>query len=61
MTTQEAEEKWGLTPGFVRQSITRGKLKSRTGVRKSGKTWLVTAKTMIEVYGEEPKSDDSND
>jgi len=51
MSASEAEEKWGLKPGTVRASCTRGKLKDHKGVRKSGNTWLVTVSAMNEVYG----------
>lgn len=53
-TSSEAEEKWGLQPGTVRSSCTRGKLKEyikKGQVKKSGNTWLVTKKAMEEVYG----------
>ncbi|WP_035351476.1 helix-turn-helix domain-containing protein [Fictibacillus gelatini] len=55
MTASEADERWGLPTGEVRQSCNRGKLKKyieKGLVRQSGKVWLVTEKAMIEVYGE---------
>ena len=53
-TASEAEEKWGLKPGTVRASCTRGKLKEyieKGQVKKSGNTWLITRKAMETVYG----------
>lgn len=53
-TASEAEEKWGLQPGTVRASCTRGKLKEyieKGQVKKSGNTWLITRKAMETVYG----------
>lgn len=58
ITASEANEKWGLPDGEVRQSINRGKLKKYLGtglVRQSGKVWLVSEQAMREVYGE-PKT-----
>jgi hypothetical protein len=55
MSSSEAEERWGLRPGTVRASCTRGKLKDHTGVRKSGNTWLVTEQAMKDMYREEKK------
>lgn len=58
VTASEANEKWGLPDGEVRQSINRGKLKKYIGtefVRQSGKVWLVSEQAMREVYGE-PKT-----
>ena len=52
MSSSEAEERWGLPTGAVRQSIHRGKLKGHSGVRKSGNTWLITIDAMKEIYGE---------
>lgn len=56
ITASEANEKWGLPDGEVRQSINRGKLKKYLGtglVRQSGKVWLVSEQAMREVYGEQ--------
>ena len=50
-TAGEADEKWGLYQGAVRQSCNRGKLKGHNGVRQSGKVWLVTDEAMNEVFG----------
>lgn len=63
ITASEANEKWGLPDGEVRQSINRGKLKKYAGtefVRQSGKVWLVSEQAMREVYGE-PKTKEENE
>lgn len=63
ITASEANEKWGLPDGEVRQSINRGKLKKYLGtglVRQSGKVWLVSEQAMREVYGE-PKTKEENE
>lgn len=55
MTAKEAEERWGFSNGFVRQSILRGLLKKHLDsghIRKSAGTWLVSEEIMREVYGE---------
>lgn len=60
MTASEANKKWGLPDGEVRQSLNRGKLKKYIGtglVRQSEKVWLVTELAMKEVYGEPNTSD----
>lgn len=54
MTASEADEKWGLSKGMVRQSCVRGKLKGyieKGLVKKSSGTWLVTKQAMEEVFG----------
>jgi len=59
MTAKEAEERWGMSSGAIRQSCLRGPLKRyiQDGhVRKSAGTWLVTEEIMYEVYGE-PKEE----
>lgn len=63
ITASEANEKWGLPDGEVRQSINRGKLKKYAGtglVRQSGKVWLVSEQVMSEVYGE-PRTKEENE
>ena len=55
MTSKEAEVRWNMSNGAVRQSILRGLLKKHIEdghVRKSAGTWLVTKKIMHEVYGD---------
>lgn len=55
ITASEANERWGLPEGEVRQSINRGKLNGYIGtglVRQSGKVWLVSEQAMKEVYGD---------
>lgn len=54
MTAREAEKRWGLQPGTIRNSCTRGPLKKYIidgHIRKSAGTWLVTKEVMEEVYG----------
>lgn len=61
ITASEANEKWGLPDGEVRQSINRGKLKKYIGtgfVRQSGKVWLVSEQAMKEVYGEQKEENE---
>lgn len=56
MTAREAEERWGLKTGTIRNSCSRGPLKEHLAdghVRKSAGTWLVTEEIMKEIYGEE--------
>jgi len=61
MTASEADERWGLHKGAVRQSCVRGQLKKYIEqglVRKSGGTWLVTVEAMEAVFGPEKKEDE---
>ena len=61
MTTQEAAERWGLTPGSVKHLCTGiGKVKPRLlegkECRKSGGVWIITREGMERLYGkEQPK------
>lgn len=60
MTASEADERWGKANGTVRVAISRGRFGgwiAKGEVRKSGNTWLLTEKAMIDVYGPEHKQD----
>ena len=58
LTTSEADELWGLTPGETRQSINRSRLKKYIPyglIRKTEKAWLVSKEAMLREYGEPKK------
>ena len=49
MTSAEIEEKYSLPTGSVRRDLSRGKFRP-SEIRKSGGTWLVTAREAKRVY-----------
>ena len=49
MTSAEIEEKYSLPAGSVRRDLSRGKFRP-SEIRKSGGTWLVTAREAKRVY-----------
>lgn len=55
LTLKEAEERWQLSAGLLRQRI-RGysKIFNPGEIRKSGGTWLITSDAMERLYGKEP-------
>lgn len=56
LTAREAEERWKLSDGLIRQRIRKYPQVFRAGdVRKSSHTWLITRDTMERLYGKEPK------
>src|SRR5690606_15620288 len=49
MTSAEIEEKYSLPAGSVRRDLSRGKFRP-SEIRKSGGTWLITAREARRVY-----------
>lgn len=58
LTTSEADEMWGLTPGETRQSINRTRLRKYKEyglIKKTDKVWLVSKEAMLREYGKPVK------
>lgn len=58
MSAAEAEERWQLPPGAIRQAAFQGKLDPYIDVglaKKSGRVWLVHKQVMVELFGPEPE------
>ncbi|MDU2418316.1 helix-turn-helix domain-containing protein [Negativicoccus succinicivorans] len=59
LTAKEAEERWKLSEGLIRQRARKFPKAFNPGeIRKSGGTWLITLDAMERLYGKEPKSND---
>lgn len=56
LTAKEAEDRWKLAPGQIRQWIFHAPDKFAKGeIRKSGRVWLVTRDAMERRFGKEPE------
>lgn len=56
LTAKEAEDRWKLAPGLIRQWIFHTPDRFMKGeVRKSSSIWLITRDAMVRHFGKEPE------
>ena len=56
LTAKEAEDRWKLAPGQIRQLIFQTPDRFMKGeIRKSSSIWLITRDAMVRHFGKEPE------
>lgn len=60
MSAAEAEKRWGLYSGAIRQAAFRGELDRFVELglaKKSGHVWILHKQVMLELFGPEPEKE----
>ena len=57
LSFKEATDLWGLNESTLRKAVAYGKLKENIDVKKFGKQWIVTKKSIEREYGPLPVKD----